>query len=61
MLFIFILSLALIFAVDSLDDESNVDGYDSVSSGTCAFPLRFEEYVGCVNGLVSVFFVLIGV
>ena len=30
------------------DDESDGDGSDSGSAGTCAFPFRFDNYVGPV-------------
>ena len=43
--------------LDSLDDDSEDDGSDSRSSGTCAFPLRFYEYVSPVSGLGYVMFV----
>ena len=36
-----------------LDDESDNDGYDPGSAGTCAFHLRFEESVGCVDDSVG--------
>ena len=42
---------------DLLDDESGDDGYVSWSSGTCAFSLRFDEFVGRVSGLGSGIFV----
>ena len=59
--------------LDSLYDESDGDGSDSRSAGTCAFPFRFEDSVGRVDdsigcfgnsfgrvcGMGSVFFVLI--
>ena len=42
---------------DCLDDESDDNGSDSGSSGTCTFPLHFNKSVGCVSGLRSgVFF-----
>ena len=34
---------------DSLNDESENDGSDSGSAGTCAFPFDFDESVGCVG------------
>ena len=34
---------------DSLNDEPEDYGSDSVSVGTCAFPFRFEESVVCVE------------
>ena len=37
----------------SLHYESDDDSSDSGSSGTCSFPLRFENYVGRVSGLGS--------
>ena len=41
----------------SLNDESNDNGSDSGSSGTCVFPFCFDKYVGRVSGLESgVFF-----
>ena len=40
---------------DFLNDESGNDGSDSRSAGTCAFPFRFEESVGCVDDSVSHF------
>ena len=46
---------------DSLDGESDNDGYDSESSGTWYFPLRFDDFVGCVIGLGCGVFVPIGV
>ena len=60
---------------DSSDGESENDGSDSGSSGTCTFPLRFDEsvgsvgdsvgrvddFVGCVSGVGSGFFVPIGI
>ena len=56
-----------------LDDESDNDGSDSRSAGTCAFPFHFKESVrsvdnsigcddnsvGCVRSVGSGFFVLI--
>ena len=36
-----------------LDDESDDDGSDSRSAGTCAFPFRFEESVGHVDDSVG--------
>ena len=51
-----------------LDDESDADGSDSGSAGTCAFPFRFEESIGCVYnsigrvcGVGSGIFVLTGI
>ena len=44
-----------------LDDEYDDDGSDSGSSGTYYFPLRFDNYVGCVSGLGSGVFVPTGV
>ena len=38
---------------DSLYDESDDDGSDSGSSGTCYFLLCFDNSAGCVSGLVS--------
>ena len=46
---------------DSLDYKYDDDGYDSESSGTCVFPLYFDEYVGHVSDLESGGFVPIGV
>ena len=53
---------------DLLDDESDDDGSDSGSAGTCAFTFFFEytigcvdDYVGCVCGMCSGVFVLIGI
>ena len=37
----------------SLDDESDDDGSDSGSAGTCAFPIRFEESIGHINDSVG--------
>ena len=45
---------------DFLDDESDGNGYDSRSSGMCAFPLHFEESVGHVSVLGSGFFLIVG-
>ena len=51
---------------DSLNDESENDGSDSGSDGTCNFLFRFEESIGRVDdsvgyvcGVVSGVFVLI--
>ena len=33
----------------SLNDESDDDGSDSRSAGTCALPFCFDESVGCVG------------
>ena len=49
---------------DSLDGDSDNDGYDSGSASTCSFPFcldnsvgRVENFVGCVHGVGSgVFF-----
>ena len=38
---------------DLPDDESEGDGSDSGSSGTCVFPFRFEDSVGCVDDSVG--------
>ena len=38
---------------DLLDDESDNDGSDSGSAGTCTFPFRFDESVGRVCGVGS--------
>ena len=46
---------------DSLDDESDNDGSDSGSSGTCSFPLHFDNSVSSVSGLGSGVFVPTGV
>ena len=46
---------------DSLNDDSDNDGSDSGSSGTCAFPLHFDESVGCVSDLGFGVFVPMGV
>ena len=48
--FLYLLSLE---ESDLLDDESENDGSDSGYSGTCAFPLSFDESVGRVSGLES--------
>ena len=37
----------------SLDDESDNDGSESRSSGTCAFPFCFEESVDRVDNSVG--------
>ena len=34
-----------------LDDESEYDGYNSRSSGTCPFPFHFDDSIGCVSGV----------
>ena len=54
--------------LDSLYDESDGDGSDSRSAGTCAFPFRFEDsvggvydYVGLVPGVGSGIFVPMGI
>ena len=36
-----------------LDDESDDDGYDSGSAGTCTFNFCFEDSVGCVDNSVG--------
>ena len=49
---------------DSLDGDSDNDGYDSGSAGTCSFRFcldnsigRVENFVACVHGVSSgVFF-----
>ena len=60
---------------DSFDDESENDGSDSGSAGTCNFPFCFDEfvgrvgdsvvhvekYVGRVNSMGSGVFALIGI
>ena len=46
---------------DYLNDESDDDGYDSGSSGTCDFTLSFDESIGRVSGLGSGVFFSIGV
>ena len=35
--------------LDSFDDESDNNMSDSGYAGTCAFPFRFDEYVGTVG------------
>ena len=47
------LSFGFTVIADLLDDESNDDGSDSGSSGTCAFKFRFDESVGSVGGSVG--------
>ena len=37
----------------SFYDESDYDGSDSGSSGTCPFPFRFDDFVGCVGDFVG--------
>ena len=37
--------------LDFLDDDSDYDGSDSGSSGTCAFPVCFDDCVGRVSGV----------
>ena len=37
----------------SLDEDSDNDGYDSRSAGTCAFPFCFAESVVCVGDYVG--------
>ena len=44
-----------------LEDESDDDGSDSRYSGTCTFPLHFDDFVGSVSGFGSGVFVPIGV
>ena len=44
-----------------LDDESDNDGSDSGFSGTCYFPLRFDDSNGCFSGLGYGVFVPTGV
>ena len=71
MIFLFITSLAFIFAVFAVirrlrfaHDKSDDDGYDSGFSGTYSFTtfsLRFENSVGRVSGLGSGVFVPTGV
>ena len=56
--FLYLLSSEKLY---SLDDESYDDGSDSGSSGTCYFPLSFDNSVGCVSGLGSGVFVTTGV
>ena len=46
---------------DLLDDESDNDGSDSGSSGTCALPFHFYGSIGRVSCVGSVFFVPVGV
>ena len=43
-----------------IDDESDNDVSVSRSSGTCAFPFCFDNYVGCVSDMGSIVFVPIG-
>ena len=45
---------------DLLDDESDNDGSDYGSSGTCAFPFCFDNSVGRVSGICFGCFVTIG-
>ena len=59
-LFIFITFLLLGFLLlllsensDSRDDESDNDGYNSWSAGTCAFPFLFEDSAGRVDDSVG--------
>ena len=37
----------------SFDDESEDNGSESGSTGTCTFPFRFEDYVGRVENSVG--------
>ena len=53
---------------DPFDDDSDNDGSDSGSTGTCAFLFRFDESVDCVgesvgrvSGVGSGFFVPTGI
>ena len=46
---------------DSLEDESENGGSDSGSSGTCSFPLHFDDSVARVSGSGSGVFVPTGV
>ena len=57
---LFLLYLIYFMSLDNiyfLDDESNDYGSDSVSTGTCAFTLNFDNYVGRVSGVGSGVFV----
>ena len=38
---------------DLLNDESDDDGSDSGSAGTCAFPFRFEKSIGYVYNSIG--------
>ena len=38
---------------DSLNDESDNDGYGSGSAGMFSFPFRFEKIIGCVDDSVG--------
>ena len=38
---------------DSLNDESDDDGSDSGSAGTCTFPFRFDDSLGRVYNSVG--------
>ena len=42
---------------DSINDDYEDDGYDSRSSGICAFPSSFEYSIGWVSGVGSGVFV----
>ena len=46
---------------DLIDDESDKNGSESRSSGTCSFPFRFDDPVGHVSGLGYSVFVPTGV
>ena len=41
------------YKLDSLSDESDDNGSDSDSSGTCTFTFRFGDPVGHVNDSVG--------
>ena len=43
------------------DNESDIDGSGSGSSGTCAFPFFSGNFVGCVSSVGFGVFVLIGI
>ena len=54
--------------LDFFDDDSDNDGSDSGSAGTCTFPFQFDESVsrvgesfGCVSGVGSGIFVTTGI
>ena len=56
-----LLDFLSLYESDSLDDESDNNGSDSGSSGTCNLPCLFDDSVDCVIGLGSGIFVPIGV
>ena len=61
LLLIYLLHFLSLEESDSLGDESENDGCEPGSAGTCTFPFCFYDSIGRVSGVGSVVFFPIGV